>query len=33
MHKSYTDAELPTVLTITTTLSSLSYYPKQGAKS
>jgi len=31
--KGYTDAELPTVQTITTKLNSLGYYPQKVAKS
>ena len=31
--KGYTDAALPTVQTITTTLNALGYFPKKGAKS
>ena len=32
-HQGYTDAELPTVQTITTKLNALGYYPKKVAKS
>jgi Rhodopirellula transposase DDE domain len=32
-HKGYTDAELPTVQTITTKLNALGYYPQKVAKS
>jgi hypothetical protein len=33
VHKGYTDAELPTVPTITAKLNALGYYPKKVAKS